>query len=233
MLVGLLPASSGEVKVFGETPDDTASFLSQVGFVAQDAPLYRDFSAADHLRMGKHLNPTWHADAARDRLDRGRGPARSPGVDALRWATCATGARARNGKRPHGLHAHAGNLHGRGLAQDDPGHGYNHRRFRCRSHTGPQPATASHRPRHEEDRRSRRSDAMAIGPRSWRLDPRSHPYRRPNVWAADERTSGEYLRYIPAGRFWTLQCIEAAIFLVLTAALIAICLTVVVRSRPH
>jgi hypothetical protein len=39
--------------------------------------------------------------------------------------------------------------------------------------------------------------------------------------------------YIPAGRFWTVQTIEAAIFLVLTAALIAVCVTVVVRSRPH
>jgi ABC-2 type transport system ATP-binding protein len=68
MLVGLLPPSSGAVKVFGEVPDDTARFLARVGFVAQDAPLYRDFSAADHLRMGKHLNRTWHDDVARDRL---------------------------------------------------------------------------------------------------------------------------------------------------------------------
>jgi ABC-2 type transport system ATP-binding protein len=42
--------------------------LARVGFVAQDAPLYRDFTAADHLRMGRHLNRTWHEDAARDRL---------------------------------------------------------------------------------------------------------------------------------------------------------------------
>jgi ABC-2 type transport system ATP-binding protein len=68
MLVGLLPPSSGAAKVFSEIPDDTESFLARVGFVAQDAPLYRDFSAAEHLRMGKHLNPTWHDDVARDRL---------------------------------------------------------------------------------------------------------------------------------------------------------------------
>ena len=68
MLVGLLPPSEGEVKVFDEIPDDTARFLARVGFVAQDAPLYRDFSAADHLRMGRHLNPTWHQDSTRDRL---------------------------------------------------------------------------------------------------------------------------------------------------------------------
>jgi ABC-2 type transport system ATP-binding protein len=68
MLVGLLPPSEGEVKVFGDAPDDTTAFLARVGFVAQDAPLYRDFSAADHLQMGRHLNPTWHQDAARDQL---------------------------------------------------------------------------------------------------------------------------------------------------------------------
>jgi ABC-2 type transport system ATP-binding protein len=68
LLVGLLPPSEGEAKVFDAIPDDTPTFLGRVGFVAQDAPLYRDFSAADHLRMGRHLNPTWHDDSARDWL---------------------------------------------------------------------------------------------------------------------------------------------------------------------
>jgi ABC-2 type transport system ATP-binding protein len=68
LLVGLLAPSEGTVRVFDEIPDDTAPFLARIGFVAQDTPLYRDFSAADHLRMGRHLNPTWQEDAARDRL---------------------------------------------------------------------------------------------------------------------------------------------------------------------
>ncbi len=55
LLVGLLPPSSGTAKVFGEIPDNTTTFLARVGFVAQDTPLYRDFTAADHLRMVKHL----------------------------------------------------------------------------------------------------------------------------------------------------------------------------------
>jgi hypothetical protein len=41
------------------------------------------------------------------------------------------------------------------------------------------------------------------------------------------------VRYIPANRFWSLQAIEAAIFLLLTAALIAATVALVVRSRPH
>jgi len=68
MLVGLLAPSEGEANVFGEIPDDTPRFLARVGFVAQDAPLYRDFSAADHLRMGRHLNPIWNEMVARERL---------------------------------------------------------------------------------------------------------------------------------------------------------------------
>jgi hypothetical protein len=39
-------------------------------------------------------------------------------------------------------------------------------------------------------------------------------------------------RYQPAGRFWALQGVEAAIFLLLAAALVTACITVVVRSRP-
>lgn len=68
LLVGLLPPSEGEATVFEENPDDIPSFLARVGFVAQDAPLYRDFSAEDHLRMGRHLNHTWREHEARDRL---------------------------------------------------------------------------------------------------------------------------------------------------------------------
>jgi ABC-2 type transport system ATP-binding protein len=69
LLVGLLPPSSGEVEVFGERPDDTAGFLERVGFVAQDTPLYRDFSGEDHLRMGAHLNAHWNDTLARERLN--------------------------------------------------------------------------------------------------------------------------------------------------------------------
>ena len=68
MLVGLLAPSEGEAKVFDAIPDDTPAFLGRVGFVAQDAPLYRDFSAADHLRMGRHLNPIWHESSVREWL---------------------------------------------------------------------------------------------------------------------------------------------------------------------
>ena len=74
LLVGLLPASEGGARVFGDVPDDRPAFLGRVGFVAQDAPLYRDFSAADHLRMARHLNRVWHEDETRERLRAARVP---------------------------------------------------------------------------------------------------------------------------------------------------------------
>lgn len=41
------------------------------------------------------------------------------------------------------------------------------------------------------------------------------------------------VRYIPSSSFWTLQGIETAIFLTLAAALIAVCIVIVIRARPH
>ncbi len=68
MLVGLLPPSEGELTVLGRRPDNNPDFLATIGFVAQDCPLYREFSAADLLRLGRHLNPRWDEAIARERL---------------------------------------------------------------------------------------------------------------------------------------------------------------------
>jgi ABC-2 type transport system ATP-binding protein len=68
LLVGFLAPTEGEAKALDQIPTGSPAFLARIGFVAQEAPLYLDFSAADHLRMGRHLNPGWDAAAARDRL---------------------------------------------------------------------------------------------------------------------------------------------------------------------
>ncbi len=41
-----------------------------MGFVAQDAPVYAGLPAADHLKLGAHLNPGWDAALARHRIER-------------------------------------------------------------------------------------------------------------------------------------------------------------------
>jgi len=74
LIVGLLPASEGGVTVFGRHPASAPDFLASVGFVAQDCPLYRGFTAADVLRMGRSLNPRWDDAAARERLSAAKVP---------------------------------------------------------------------------------------------------------------------------------------------------------------
>jgi hypothetical protein len=70
-----------------------------------------------------------------------------------------------------------------------------------------------------------------LGPGDWILG--QTPTGLPTSGPPTKAPPAAVYRYIAAGRFWTLQSIETAIFLVLTAALIAVCVGVVVRTRPH
>ncbi len=70
LAVGLLPPTTGEVRVFGAAPADNPAALSRIGFVAQDRPLYRGFTVAGMLRFGAALNPRWDDEMARMRLGR-------------------------------------------------------------------------------------------------------------------------------------------------------------------
>jgi ABC-2 type transport system ATP-binding protein len=69
LLVGLLRPSEGRVRVAGHAPfDEPRQVLPHVAFVAQDQPLYRDFTGAELLTLGAHLNPRWDDRLVRDRL---------------------------------------------------------------------------------------------------------------------------------------------------------------------
>jgi ABC-2 type transport system ATP-binding protein len=68
MLVGLLPASEGELRVVGERPSSRPDFLARVGYLAQETPLYKEFTVADLLRFGRAMNASWDDALARDRL---------------------------------------------------------------------------------------------------------------------------------------------------------------------
>jgi ABC-2 type transport system ATP-binding protein len=70
MIIGLLEPTEGEVSVFGETSAaGTAETLARVGYVAQDHPLYRDFSVADMFHLGRAMNPGWDQDLAAARVE--------------------------------------------------------------------------------------------------------------------------------------------------------------------
>jgi ABC-2 type transport system ATP-binding protein len=54
--------------VLGGTPRQDPEFLAEIGYLAQDVPLYRRLSAEDHVRAGGYLNKRWDDGAARTRL---------------------------------------------------------------------------------------------------------------------------------------------------------------------
>lgn len=67
---GLLRPSSGEALIFGYSPfTHPLETLPRLGFVAQDHPLYQDFTIADLLLMGRKLNHRWDQQAALARLE--------------------------------------------------------------------------------------------------------------------------------------------------------------------
>ena len=68
LLAGLARPTGGSALVLGGTPRQDPSFLSEVGFLAQEIPLYRRFSAQDHIQVGAHMNLRWDAESVRTRL---------------------------------------------------------------------------------------------------------------------------------------------------------------------
>jgi ABC-2 type transport system ATP-binding protein len=69
VLSGLAKPSGGETAVLGGPPRQDPAFLADIGFLAQEIPLYRRLSAEDHIAAGAHLNPRWDAASVRQRLD--------------------------------------------------------------------------------------------------------------------------------------------------------------------
>jgi ABC-2 type transport system ATP-binding protein len=69
VLSGLARPSGGDVAVLGGTPRQDPAFLADIGFLAQEIPLYRRLSAKDHIAAGAHLNPRWDAASVQERLN--------------------------------------------------------------------------------------------------------------------------------------------------------------------
>jgi ABC-2 type transport system ATP-binding protein len=67
LAVGLLAPTTGAIRVLGQSPGSVDQ-LASVGFVAQDTPLYRDFTATDLITLGRKLNRRFDARLARERL---------------------------------------------------------------------------------------------------------------------------------------------------------------------
>lgn len=69
LLTGLSTASQGESEVLGKAPEQHEDFLSDIGYLAQEIPLYKSLNASDHIDMGKHLNKRFDERFIKDRLN--------------------------------------------------------------------------------------------------------------------------------------------------------------------
>jgi ABC-2 type transport system ATP-binding protein len=98
LAVGLLAPTEGEIKVLARDPWREPETLEDVGYVAQDAPLYRSFTVGETLDYARRMNARWDATLA------GRSVAELPAD--RRVSALSAGERARLalavalGKRP-------------------------------------------------------------------------------------------------------------------------------------
>jgi ABC-2 type transport system ATP-binding protein len=69
LAVGLLTPTAGSVTVLGNKPAADPAMLARVGFLAQDSPAYSRMTVAQHLDLGRWLNPSWDAEFADRRVD--------------------------------------------------------------------------------------------------------------------------------------------------------------------
>jgi len=68
VLAGLSKPTVGTASVLGRPPGQSEDFLSSIGYLAQDIPLYKQLTADEHLDIGAGLNRRWDAASARQRL---------------------------------------------------------------------------------------------------------------------------------------------------------------------
>ncbi|HEU0250400.1 MAG TPA: ABC transporter ATP-binding protein [Solirubrobacteraceae bacterium] len=70
LAIGLSKPTAGDVRVLGwSAREQPLLVLPRIGFVAQEHPLYRGFSLAEMLKLGRKLNPRWDDELALARLD--------------------------------------------------------------------------------------------------------------------------------------------------------------------
>jgi ABC-2 type transport system ATP-binding protein len=68
LLAGLAAPTAGRAEVLGGPPREDPAYLAEIGFLAQEIPLYRRRTAEEHIGIGAHLNPRWDGKLVRDRL---------------------------------------------------------------------------------------------------------------------------------------------------------------------
>jgi ABC-2 type transport system ATP-binding protein len=68
LMVGLLSPTAGTIHVQQAPPAHDTSRLNDIGFVAQNTPLYARTTVEQHDRMGRMMNPRWDSALVRTRM---------------------------------------------------------------------------------------------------------------------------------------------------------------------
>jgi ABC-2 type transport system ATP-binding protein len=98
LAVGLLAPTEGSIEVLGRDPWRETATLAEVGYVPQDAPLYRSFTVRETLDFARKTNARWDAAVAGEFLARLRSDRRVSALSAGERARLALAVAL--GKRP-------------------------------------------------------------------------------------------------------------------------------------
>jgi ABC-2 type transport system ATP-binding protein len=69
LLVSLSSPSAGSAVVLSQSPSQNAEYIAEIGYLAQEIPMYGRLNAKQHIAMGQHLNKSWDSELATKRLD--------------------------------------------------------------------------------------------------------------------------------------------------------------------
>jgi ABC-2 type transport system ATP-binding protein len=73
LITGLTKPTAGTISVFGDAPGNSGLHPG-VSFLAQQKPLYTQFTVAETLRLGQRTNPTWDQTYAEGLVERAQIP---------------------------------------------------------------------------------------------------------------------------------------------------------------
>jgi ABC-2 type transport system ATP-binding protein len=69
LLVSLSRPSAGSATVLNLAPSQGSTYLSGIGYLAQEIPMYGRLNAEEHIAMGQHMNNDWDSELATKRLN--------------------------------------------------------------------------------------------------------------------------------------------------------------------
>ena len=70
IIASLNKANKGDIVVLGSQPSQSHEYLAEIGYLAQEIPLYSLLTAAQHITIGQKMNERWDTELAHNHLQR-------------------------------------------------------------------------------------------------------------------------------------------------------------------